>query len=119
MAKILPAYQRIDLQLLIQLFENKMEKCFFKNGKVYQGIDDSEQSAGEKSPDLLFDIISLTLKIKDTQQKYYHNFILSQPIRTVVQLLKMILVNQEGKLLKSPELSDTVISALKRLLFMK
>ncbi|ANE73990.1 P-loop NTPase fold protein [Dickeya solani] len=116
MAKILPAYQRIDLQLLIQLFENKNGKVLFsKNGKVYQGIDDSEQSAGEKSPDLLFDIISLTLKIKDTQQKYYHNFILSQPIRTVVQLLKMILVNQEGKLLKSPELSDTVISALKRL----
>ncbi|MBP2836000.1 P-loop NTPase fold protein [Dickeya parazeae] len=118
MAKILPAYQRIDLQLLLQLFENRNingKVIFSKNGKGYQGIDGFESSAGENSPDLLFDIISLTLKVKDTQQKYYRNFILSQPIRTVVQLLKMIPVSQEGKLLKSPELSDMVISASKRL----
>ncbi|MCA6999322.1 P-loop NTPase fold protein [Dickeya solani] len=116
MAKIFPAYQRIDLQLLLKLFENKNWKVLFsKNGKVYQGIENSEQSTGQKSPDLLSDIISLTLKIKDAQQKYYRDFILSQPIRTVVQLLKMMPINQDGKLIESPDLRDLVISALKRI----
>ncbi|SLM63638.1 MULTISPECIES: P-loop NTPase fold protein [Dickeya] len=116
MAKIFPAYQRIDLKLLIQLFENKNRKVIFsKGGKIYQGIESAEQSIGKKSSDLLSDIISLTLKIKDAQQKYYRNFILYQPIRTVVQLLKMMPVNQDGKLTESPELRDLVISALKRI----
>ncbi|MCI4216338.1 hypothetical protein MRO97_10705, partial [Dickeya dianthicola] len=114
MTKIFPAYQRIDLRLLLQLFEHGNVR-FEKSGLTYQGIEGAELNRDDVSPDFLSDIISLSLNIKNSQQKYYRDFVLSQPIRTVVQLLKMIPVSQEGKLLKSPELSDMVISASKRL----
>ncbi|WP_107759734.1 P-loop NTPase fold protein [Dickeya sp. Secpp 1600] len=114
MTKVFPAYQRIDLRLLLQLFERGNVR-FAKSGLIYQGIEGAELNGDNIPPDLLSNIISLSLKIKNSQQKYYRDFILSQPIRTVVQLLKMIPVNPDGKLLKSPELSDTVISALRRL----
>ncbi|TYL43625.1 P-loop NTPase fold protein [Dickeya sp. ws52] len=116
MLKVFPAYQRIDLQLLIQLFKSQQRSVFFsRNGEKYKGVESSDPHTDGQSPDFLFDIISLSLKVKKDQQEYFRDFILYQPIRTVVQFLRMMPVNQNVELLKSPKLTETIIFALKRI----
>ncbi|ACT06523.1 hypothetical protein Dd1591_1670 [Dickeya chrysanthemi Ech1591] len=116
MIKVFPAYQRIDLQLLNQLFESQERKVFFsKNDKKYKGVEGANPHVNGPSPDFLFDIISRSLKVKKDQQEYFRDFILSQPIRTVVQFLRMMPVNQNGELNELSKLTETIISALKRI----
>ncbi|MEI7346090.1 P-loop NTPase fold protein [Dickeya chrysanthemi] len=118
MLKVFPAHQRIDLQLLIKLFESQKRSVFFsKNGKKYKGVEGSDRHTDGQSPDFLFDIISLSLKVKKDQQEYFRDFILSQPIRTVVQFLRMMPVNQNGELNELSKLTETIISSLKRIFF--
>ncbi|WP_027711743.1 P-loop NTPase fold protein [Dickeya chrysanthemi] len=118
MLKVFPAHQRIDLQLLVQLFESQKRSVFFsKNGKKYKGVEGSDPHTDGQSPDFLFDIISLSLKVKKDQQEYFRDFILSQPIRTVVQFLRMMPVNQNGELNEISKLTETIISSLKRIFF--
>ncbi|MEI7377418.1 P-loop NTPase fold protein [Dickeya chrysanthemi] len=116
MIKVFPAYQRIDLRLLTQLFENQEKRVFFANNdKKYKGVEGSELHTDGQSPDFLFDIISLSLKVKKDQQEYFRDFILSQPIRTVVQFLRMMPVNDNSELNALSMLTETIISALKRI----
>ncbi|WP_407321536.1 P-loop NTPase fold protein [Dickeya ananatis] len=116
MIKVFPAYQRIDLQLLIQLFKSQERSVFFaKNNKKYKGIEGADPHKNGPSPDFLFDIISRSLKVKKDQQEYFRDFILSQPIRTVVQFLRMMPINQNGELNELSKLTEVIISTLKRI----
>ncbi|WPD75638.1 CpaF/VirB11 family protein [Dickeya fangzhongdai] len=116
MIKVFPAYQRIDLQLLIQLFKSQERSVFFaKNNKKYKGIEGADPHKNGPSPDFLFDIISRSLKVKKDQQEYFRDFILSQPIRTVVQFLRLMPVNDNSELNEFSKLTEIIISALKRI----
>ncbi|WP_038907632.1 P-loop NTPase fold protein [Dickeya oryzae] len=82
MTKIFPAYQRIDLKSLIELIRYTCEvKVKYKK----EIIGTTHLSSYVES------ILSDALKIKTEQVGLYRDFLLSQPMRSVVQILKKLL----------------------------
>ncbi|WP_226066567.1 P-loop NTPase fold protein [Dickeya zeae] len=100
MTKIFPAYQRIDLKLLIELIRYSCEVKVKYKKEIIESI---------RLSSYVESIFSDVLKIKIEQVGFYRDFLLSQPIRSVVQIFKNLLEKKSS----NTSLSDSLRLSLK------
>ncbi|WES88625.1 P-loop NTPase fold protein [Dickeya fangzhongdai] len=95
MAKIFPAYQRVDLKLLIELI-----KCTRRINIKYEEVNLKSTFLSSHIESVFFNV----LKIKPSQSIHYKDFLLSQPLRSIVQILKKSLEKNTAENLLSDRL---------------
>ncbi|MEQ9907980.1 hypothetical protein ABRP70_08980 [Pectobacterium odoriferum] len=99
LTKIFPTYQRVELKNLKKI-----------NNEIGVSIE-SRKEENKKITILLEEILTQTLNLKTQHINTNINFLLSQPIRSIVQLLKQITDDKPND--KNNYLPEHLISALK------
>ncbi|MFJ5440892.1 hypothetical protein [Pectobacterium sp. CHL-2024] len=100
LTKTFPAYQRIELKNLKQI-----------NNEVVVKIKSSNIQENKHTVDLLNEILTQSFNLKYQHINKYVEFLLPQPIRSIVQLLKQITSDKENN--ETPYRPEHIISALK------
>lgn len=97
LAKVLPVEHRIELKNLAGLIEFDIKIYLQLNNKIkdIDNVETSEKSKIEIKKHIIT-VINKSLKINEKDMRPYVNFLLVQPIRTVLQILKSVDENSES-----------------------